>query len=141
MTETKRELAFVDTNIFVYAFASDVAEKKTKASTLVLELFASGGLCLSLQVLQEFYTTATRKVKLSPPDAFTVVQRFATARVFRPDLETVLSAIRLSIEHQLSYWDSALIVAARNLGAETLYTEDLQHGQKLLGVRIVNPFV
>ncbi len=99
-------------------------------------------LCTSTQVLQELFVTLTRKIKppIASEQAVRYLDRIATWPVVLLDYKVIRAAIDLAARHSLSFWDSLVVVAAARSGASRLYTEDLQDGQTLLGVEIVNPF-
>ncbi|HET9044004.1 MAG TPA: PIN domain-containing protein [Burkholderiales bacterium] len=134
--------AFFDTNVLVYLFDSASPEKQGRARDVFSERAQRDEVVLSTQVLQEFYVTVTRKLAppLSADEAERLVRDFAAFPVVSTDAPLVGAAIALSRRHQLSLWDAMIVVAARAGGASELLTEDLQHGQVLEGVRIVNPF-
>lgn len=134
--------AFFDTNVLVYLFDSASPEKQGRARDVFSERAQRDEVVLSTQVLQEFYVTVTRKLAppLSADEAERLVRDFAAFPVVSTDAPLVGAAIALSRRHQLSLWDAMIVVAARAGGATELLTEDLQHGQVLEGVRIVNPF-
>ena len=134
--------AFVDTNVVVYAFDRSDSRKRDIAATLLEDLGRSGHLRLSTQVLQEFYVTITRKLSppLSPSQAMELIDDLARWPVHLVDPDTIRQAARLSERAQLSFWDASIVVSAAASGAETLYTEDLNHGQSILGVVVVDPF-
>jgi predicted nucleic acid-binding protein len=135
--------AFVDTNILVYAFDSSDATRHLAASQLLSRLMAEGRLRLSTQVLQEFYVTMTRKARplWSPDRALAKLDDFAAWPVILSDLPLLREAVLLSRDAIISFWDALVIVAAARSGADTLFTEDLNNGQILRGVRVVNPFI
>ncbi|MGH8523907.1 MAG: PIN domain-containing protein [Gammaproteobacteria bacterium] len=138
----KGERRFLDTNILVYLFDTDSPEKKTTVTGLIKTEGASGLLILSTQVLQEFYVVVTRK--LARPLALEVaelaVRDFATLPVRQVTPALILLAIRRSIESRLSFWDALMVETAIDAGATIILTEDLQDGQVIDGVRVVNPF-
>lgn len=142
MTAGNLRPSFVDTNVFVYAVIDDDPERQSIASDLVGRLAESEVLQTSTQVLQELYVVLTRKVrrKFTPREALAYLDRIARAPVAGIDYGVVREAAELSARHTLSMWDALVIVAAARLGAERLYSEDLQHGRRILGVEIVNPF-
>lgn len=135
--------AFVDTNIVVYAFDRGEPRKSEIAAALLEDLAAAGRLRLSTQVLQEFFVTTTRKLRppLPPRQALDTMDDLARWPVHVVDPPTIRRAGLLSDEAQLSFWDALIVVSASLNDAETLYTEDLNHGQTIMGVRIVNPFL
>jgi predicted nucleic acid-binding protein len=133
---------FVDTNVLVYARDRSEAEKHRRAMEWLIALWEHEAGRVSWQVLQEYYVTATRK--LDPPrkaaDAREDVASLATWRPIEVALPALDAAWSVEDRFGLSWWD-ALIVAAAQLGECThLLTEDLQDGQDLDGVRVVNPF-
>ena len=132
---------FVDANILVYAFDASAGTKQAAARQLLERFWASGCGCLSVQVLQEFFVTVTRKVPQPLPvdEAAGRVREFAAWKVFTPTAEDVLAAIALQQAH-LNFWDAMVVQAASELGCDLLWTEDLNDGQLLRGVRIRNPF-
>jgi predicted nucleic acid-binding protein len=98
---------------------------------------------ISAQVLQEFYTTSTRKPDkpLSPIEALEWLERLEQQPCIVIDPSLIRVAIATSQLYRISYWDAAIIAAAEFLGAETVFTEDLNHGQTYGSVRVVNPFL
>jgi predicted nucleic acid-binding protein len=139
---TDERPAFVDTNVLIYARDDREPHKREQALYLIAELTATDRLRLSTQVLQEFYVTATRKLRppSTPRQAIAHMDDLAQWPIHQVDPDTIRRAGLLSEEAQLSFWDALIVVSASLSGAETLYTEDLNHGQTILGVRVVNPF-
>jgi predicted nucleic acid-binding protein len=140
MSET-RTPQFVDTNVLVYAHDLSAGEKHTRARDLVRELWQSGEGCLSVQVLQEFYVSITRKVArpLAPDVAARIIGDLAAWRVHCPGVEDVLDAIRLQGRYQISFWDAMILVSAIQLGCQSIWSEDLNVGQVYDTVRVLNP--
>jgi predicted nucleic acid-binding protein len=134
--------AFVDTNVLVYALAADDPKRSPIAQELIRSLMLHQAMHTSTQVLQELYVTLTRKVRqpVTSDQALRYLERIATWPVTVLDYEAIRSAIRVSVANQISFWDALIVTAASLSGAKRLYTEDLQAGQVLLGVEIVNPF-
>ena len=121
--------AFFDTNIFLYADDKAAPRKQNQGLAIV-----------SLQVMQEYFVIATRKLGVDVELAQKKVEWMARLHVVRLVEEDVISAIELHRLHRISFWDAMIVHAARLGGAEVLYSEDLQDGASLAGVRIVNPF-
>jgi predicted nucleic acid-binding protein len=134
-------LHFLDTNILLYSISRDPAEAAKREPAIALLDRDEGA--LSVQVLQEFYVQATRSSRSDPLPHEIAVGLIATWLRF-PVQETTLSivteALAVKAAHGFSYWDSAIIVAARALGCRELYTEDMTHGRQIEGVLIINPF-
>lgn len=133
--------SFLDTNVLIYAVSSDPAESPKKERALALIEHTDFG--LSAQVLQEFYVTVTRKIALPlPPDeAVALLEQFRSLPVVWTDYPLIVSGVEASLRFGISYWDGTIIAAAERLGAATLYTEDLNHGQRYGSVQAVNPFL
>lgn len=133
--------AFLDTNVLIYAVsnAPENARKRQRAG----ELIDGGDLALSLQVLQEFYYQATRPTR---PDRITHDEALGLIEAWRrfPVQETTLalldSGFELQARHRLSFWDSMIVAAARAQGCDVLWTEDMDDGRIVEGMRIANPF-
>lgn len=132
---------FLDTNIIVYAAAGRGPDEWKRIRAF--ELLEPAEFGLSGQVLQEFYVTVTTKarVKLGAREAAEWVDRLSFRPVAQIGDSIVKEAISLSVRYQISYWDAALIAAARSLDTRLLYTEDLNHGQFYADVQVVNPFL
>ena len=133
---------FVDSNVLVYALADDDAERSPVAKQLLRDLRRAGTLHTSVQVLQELYVALTRKMQRPnrPKQALRYLGWLAASPLFETNYVAIREAAQLSAAHRLSFWDALIIVAAARSGAKVLYSEDLQHGRSILGVRIVNPF-
>lgn len=136
---------FLDTNIFVYAFLASEPRKRAKAVELIESCLGSGRGCISYQVVQEFANVARKKfaTRLSAGDCKAFIDA-AMQPLNRVASSTALihTALDLQDELKYSFYDSLMIAAALQAGAETLYTEDLQHWQLVRGVlRIANPFL
>ena len=135
--------AFVDTNVLVYAFDRSAEAKQAAAQRLLEELWERETGCLSVQVLQEFFVTITRKVPrpISIDAAADRIRELAVWKVFAPTAQDVLTAIALQKKTKLSFRDAMVIHAAAESGCDVLWTEDLSDGQMLRGMRIRNPFL
>ena len=134
--------SFVDTNVLVYAFDRGGSPKKLAAQRLMNELMADDLLRVSTQVLQELLVTLTRKVSqpCSSEEALRVLEDLAAWPLMVVDYAAIRAAGGLADQAKVSFWDALIVVAAARIGAEVLYTEDLNNGQEILGVRISNPF-
>jgi len=134
---------FVDTNVIVYAHDPAAVRKSPVARQLLERLWDSNSGVVSIQVLQELYVVLTRKGQspLTPRRTIEIVEGLAAWTTHRPTAGDIVAAARLSTRHQLSFWDAMVVRSALQTGAEILWTEDLQHGQKIESVEIRNPFV
>ena len=133
--------AFLDTNVLIYAVSSAPAESAKKERAL--ELISHADFGLSAQVLQEFYVNVTGKIALPlmPDEAVALLEQFRNFPVVWTDYPLIVAGIEVALRFGISYWDGAIIAAAERLGATTLYTEDLNHGQRYASVQAVNPFL
>jgi predicted nucleic acid-binding protein len=133
---------FVDTNILIYAEDRDSGRKHEIARDLVIELWDDHDGVLSIQVLQEFFVNVTRKLRrpLTPAKALQIVQEYLTWTIVENTGDLLVAAIELQQKARLSFWDAMVVQAAIDAGCDRLYSEDLNAGQKLGPVVIVNPF-
>ncbi len=138
----ERAVSFVDTNVLVYAFDKSSSPKKLVAQRLMNQLMAEDRLRVSTQVLQELFVTLTRKVtqRCSSEEALAVLDDLTAWPLMVVDYPAIRAAVGLADQAKLSYWDALVVVTAARSGATVLYTEDLNDGQEILGVRISNPF-
>lgn len=132
---------FVDTNVLIYA-ADARPESAAKKSRAVI-LLAAESVCLSYQVLQEFYANAVhpRKLRLPPAEAEDWCKRWLQYPVAPVDADTFVRALDLMRRYRIKNWDAGILAAAQQLGCKTLYTEDLNHRQLYDGVQVINPFL
>lgn len=133
-------LAFFDSNILVYNDDARDIPKQNRASSLLDEHLTADSAVLSLQVLQEYFSAVTRKLHVPAETAQRRVEIFACAKIVRFEIADLIAGIELHRLTQISFWDAMIVHAARIGGASVLYSEDLQHGSIVGGVRIVNPF-
>lgn len=133
--------AFFDTNVLIYSIsaAPEEAAKRDAARTLLDRVDGA----LSVQVLQEFYAQATRPSRpgrLGHDEAAGLIQAWTRFKVQDNTLDVLRAALEITATYRFSYWDSAVLAAARAAGCSELYTEDLSDGQIVEGVRVINPF-
>jgi len=133
--------AFFDTNILIYADYVSSPKKQSLAIDLITDYQRRGRSVVSLQVMQEYFSAVTKKLRVDPELAQRKVQILARGRVVRFEPNDVVLAIELHRLTRISFWDALIVHAARLAGAAVLYSEDLQHGAVLGGVPIVNPFM
>jgi predicted nucleic acid-binding protein len=136
-----KSAAFIDTNIFLYADDSSTPAKQDRAISLIKDLQRTGRAVISLQVMQEYFAAATGKLGVSAETAQRKVELMARFRVVRPKESDIVAAIELHRLYRTPFWDAMILHAARIGGAETLYSEDLQHGYRLGDLRVANPFI
>ena len=135
-------LVFVDTNVLVYAHDLDAGEKRRTAAARLERLWDEQAGTLSVQVLQEFFVNATRKIAtpVATAQAREIIRLYRAWVRKDASADTVLRATEIAELARLSFWDSLIVAAAEEAGCEELLSEDMGHGQQVAGVRIVNPF-
>ena len=134
-------MRFLDTNILLYAISSatDEARKAEQALTLLDD----NNWVLSVQVLQEFYVQATRATKadrIQHEQATALIEAWLRFRVQEITAPILLAALNTKQRYQISYWDAAIIEAARAAGCREVYSEDLAANFNYNGIRVINPF-
>jgi predicted nucleic acid-binding protein len=136
-------LVFVDTNVLVYAADDHDMAKRDRAREWMLSCWQRRCGRLSTQVLNEYYTVIRRKfpTALAAGDARAEVRRLQSWQPWQIDHPTTESAWAVEARQNIHYWDALMVAAAQQQGCTLLLTEDLQHGQQIDGVRIVNPFL
>jgi predicted nucleic acid-binding protein len=135
-------MRFVDTNILIYAIGLQPAPPEKKA--IAREILTGTDIALSVQVLQEFYVQAThaRRPDAMPHDIATrLIEKWQRFRIQDNTAAVLQSALRLKERFQTSYWDAAILAAAKAARCQQLLNEDLNHGQDYDGVVVVNPFL
>lgn len=134
-------IVFVDTNVLIHADDTRDAAKQARAREWLLALWQQRAGRLSTQVLNEYYVNVTRKLGLAQGDARAKVRRFQLWQPWQIDHQTVETAWGVEARFGLSYWDSLIVAAAAQSGCTHLLSEDLQHGQQIDAVTIINPFL
>jgi predicted nucleic acid-binding protein len=114
-----------------------------RKSAAARRILADEDVAVSAQVIQEFYWAATRpyKLALTHEQALTYVEAWKSLPFQETNLQIIDDALFLTGQFRIAYWDAAIIAAARHMDCDTLYTEDLNHGQDYEGVIAVNPFI
>jgi predicted nucleic acid-binding protein len=134
------ERSFFDTNILIYADDEAYPRKQQRALELVAEHRRAGTGVVSLQILQEYFVTVTRKLQVDARTARRKVELLAEFDVASPEVSDILAAIDLHRLHGFSFWDALILRTAKQTGCSVLLTEDLQENREVDGIRIVNPF-
>ena len=134
-------MRFVDTNVLLYAVSAPTedATKRRRA----LELLRGSDLAVSVQVFQEFYhqaTRSTRPSRLTHGDAVAFLGTLLRFPVQETSLDLFRAAVAISHRFKLSYWDGAILAAARAAGCDAVYSEDFDSEQDYDGLRVINPF-
>jgi predicted nucleic acid-binding protein len=132
---------FADTNVLLYAISRDSKEQDKAARAN--DILAARDIALSVQVLQEFYVQATRTSRPDPlthEHAVRLVESFLRFPVVDITIDLLLAAAATRQRFGISYWDAAILEAARSLGCDVVLSEDLGDGEDYAGVRVENPF-
>ncbi|HEV7217527.1 MAG TPA: PIN domain-containing protein [Terriglobales bacterium] len=132
--------SFFDTTVLIYADDKSAPAKQKRAIQLVAEHRRAGTGVVSMQVLQEYFVTVTRKLGVDVRVARRKVELLAEFDVATPDVNDIVAAIDLHRLHGFSFWDSLILRSAIQAGCTILLTEDFQESREVDGVRIVNPF-
>ncbi len=135
-------LEFVDTNVLLYAYDITAGDRHTRARDLIGRLGRNRTGALSVQILQEFYVNAVRKiaVPLRPDSARERLRIFSRWVVHSPLPLDVVAAAEIAEQNSLSFWDAMVLRSATKLDCPVLWSEDLNPGQRIAGVEIRNPF-
>lgn len=131
---------FVDTNVFVYRRHAEAGPKQARAAAIVERLWREGDGRTSVQVLQEYYNVATRKLLLPAKEIRLSVRRLFVWKPVAADLEIFQRAWNIEDRYALSFWDALVVASAQAADCTHLLTEDLQDGQDLDGLIVMNPF-
>jgi predicted nucleic acid-binding protein len=133
---------FIDTNVLVYAYDLDAGRKQKIAIDLLYGLSQQRSGTLSMQVLQEFYVTVTRKIKspLMRAEAREVVEDFSQWCVVTTPLD-IRQAFLIEDGAKIGFWDALIVASAVRSGATRILSEDLSSGQTIAGIEIENPFI
>lgn len=134
------EREFVDTNVLIYAHDARDQRKRACAQELLLRLFRERRGVVSVQVLQEFFAAATRKLGMPSEVARLNVSSYARFDVVTLSVPDVIAAIDLHRLHHFSIWDALIVRAALNGACTTLYSEDMQDGRTIDALAVRDPF-
>lgn len=133
--------SFFDTNILVYADDEAHPAKQRRALELLAEHRRGGTGVVSMQILQEYFVTVTRKLNVEPQIARRKMELLAEFDIARLDVDDILAAVDLHRLHGFSFWYCLVLRAAKQSGCKILLSEDLQQRREVDGVRISNPFL
>lgn len=131
---------FFDTNILVYTLDKKDQGKHDISRSIVKVISTEHSPVISTQVLHEFYNASTSKLKLEKIVVKNIVHSYQNMEIVTIDPQIIEQAIDISIIFQLSFWDSLIVAAAEQAKCEYLISEDLNNGQNIRGIKIINPF-
>jgi predicted nucleic acid-binding protein len=131
---------FLDTNVLLYAASGSPVEAEKRI--IARQIMRSENFGISTQVLQEFFVNAVRKshIKMSPVNARIWMSGLDERPCLIVDRDLINLSVAKSIRFKIGYFDAAILAAAEAMGASTLYSEVLSHGQSYGPVKVVNPF-
>jgi predicted nucleic acid-binding protein len=132
---------FIDTNVLLYSISRDPSEAAKRQ--IAIALLDTENIVLSVQVLQEFYVQATRPTRphaIAHEIAVGLVRTWLRFKVQEITVPIMMGALEIKAIYGLSYWDAAIVAAARAVGCRELLSEDMSHGREIEGVTIRNPF-
>lgn len=136
-----KDKCFLDTNLLVYLYDENEIEKQKSVITFLKSLRKKQQAVLSVQTLGEFFNVTTKKLKISKEQSMFFCNEIRHMYpVYEISTENVFHAMQISKTTNFSYWDSLIIAMAIDTDCSVLYSEDLNPGQQVEGVRIINPF-
>ncbi|MEE9354568.1 MAG: PIN domain-containing protein [Methylococcaceae bacterium] len=135
---------FLDTNLFIYQLETEDEIKGNIANRIIRSGIEIGNACISFQVVQECLNTIVRKAQICLTKEQTVQYLDASLspllRIY-PSVSLYKRGLNIQSRYQYGFYDSLIIAAALEAGCKTLYSEDMQHGQRIEQVTIKNPFL
>lgn len=132
--------SFIDTNVLIYAEASDLPEKQRVALTVLKQLFEEACGVISTQVLQEYCNIALKKLKLPASHVRAQLELFEQFEVVQVTPAIIHTGLDLQQTRSLAFYDAIIVASAQTAGCAVLFSEDLNAGESIGGVRIINPF-
>ncbi len=132
---------FLDTNILVYIHDQQSPEKQNISKDLLYTGLRAGTVCISSQVISEYFVTANNKLQLPYSEIVQIIHQLGRLPVVEITYAMTVRAITRTKVFSISYWDALIVEAAFCGGCTLLYTEDLQHGQVIDGITVKNPYV
>ena len=136
-------ICFFDTNILVYTVDTSEPARQEQAIDCLSRAVRDDTIVISTQVLQEFYSITTRKLRppLSPREAAQQVEQLCGFEVVGASAHSIMSAVELAQRHKLAWWDALILEAAQRANADVLFSEDGQHGRRFGQLTMTNPFL
>lgn len=133
--------SFIDTNLLIYAEASDEPAKQQTALALLKQLFEAASGTLSTQVLQEYCNVALKKLKLSAGHIRAQLDLYEQFEVIQVTPAIIRAGLDLHQTRSVSFYDAIVLASAETAGCSVLFSEDMNTGEMIGGVRILNPFI
>jgi predicted nucleic acid-binding protein len=132
---------FIDTNILIYLFSKDEPDKREECKAFFKKVDNKGNLVISAQVLSEFAVVMLRKLNMPPNQLKNILEDLSAFEVVAISSEIVKKAVDIQVLNLLSFWNSQIVSAALSANCTAIVSEDLNHGQKIEGIEIVNPLL
>jgi predicted nucleic acid-binding protein len=132
--------SFIDTNVLVYAEASDAPDKQQAALALLKQLYETGTGVLSTQVLQEYCNVAIKKLKLPVAHIRAQLDMYEQFEVVQITPAIIRAGLDLNQTRSVGFYDALIIASAQTAGCNVLFSEDLNTGEVIAGVQLLNPF-
>ena len=130
---------FFDTNVLVYSVDKAHGLKHEKAKQMLTRHTKIEGGVISTQVLQEYYAVITGKLKIKPASAKDLIKQL-DYEIIDIDFDIILEAIDIQVDYKISFWDGLIVASALSAGCDKLFTEDLNHLQRIRSLTLENPF-
>ena len=134
------ERSFIDTNVLIYAEASDVPAKQRTALDLLKRLYEEALGVLSTQVLQEYCNVALKKLRLPAQHVRAQLDLYQQFEVIQVTPAIIQAGLDLHQTRSVAFYDAIIVASAQIAGCEVLWTEDMNAGESVGGLRIINPF-
>ena len=133
-------MVFIDTNVWVYALSAQNHAKKKAAVNLIAKSYREDVICVSSQVLKEFANFAFKKTTKSAAEINAMLTKIGSYSFVADTKELIADGVIGKETWQVGFYDALMIAAANKAGCSTIFTEDLNNGQKYGNVTAVNPF-
>jgi predicted nucleic acid-binding protein len=134
------DLVFVDSNLILYVLDRRDPARSEQAKEILLEIAKDRSGVVSTQVVNEVANVCTSKLQMSAIEVTNALAVFRSFALVQHSLEMTVTALKIREDHGLNFWDALIIASAASAGCKTLYTEDLNSGQTIAGVKVVDPF-
>ncbi len=131
---------FLDTNFLVYQLDKRFPAKQRLSRDLTRDLVRKGEAVISTQVLQEFYVVVTTRLKVDPILAKGIMTRLSNMEVVTITTDLIGQAADINVQSKVSFWDALVVAAAASANCERLFSEDMNDGQTICGVKVSNPY-
>lgn len=132
--------SFIDTNVLIYAEASDAPAKQQLALSLLKQLYESAQGVLSTQVLQEYCNVALKKLKLPAQHVRAQLELYAQFEIVQVSPAIIHAGLDLHQTRSIGFFDAIIMASAHAAGCAVVYSEDMNAGEVMAGVQIINPF-